>query len=47
MTLLIIQITVDILNQVIGKIRELIVQLEPSSEAEQITTYFNVILPNF
>uniref|UniRef100_A0A183I332 Vacuolar protein sorting-associated protein 35 n=1 Tax=Onchocerca flexuosa TaxID=387005 RepID=A0A183I332_9BILA len=41
------QITIEILNQVIGKIRELIVQLEPSSEAEQITTYFNVILSNF
>ncbi|MCP9261802.1 Vacuolar protein sorting-associated protein 35 [Dirofilaria immitis] len=41
------QITVDILNQVIGKIRELIVQLEPSNEAEQITTYFNVIFSNF
>uniref|UniRef100_A0A915PJP0 Glucuronosyltransferase n=1 Tax=Setaria digitata TaxID=48799 RepID=A0A915PJP0_9BILA len=36
--------TVDLLNQVIGKIRELVMQLEPSSEAEQITTYFNVIL---
>ncbi|KAM3719290.1 Vacuolar protein sorting-associated protein [Dirofilaria immitis] len=38
------QITVDILNQVIGKIRELIVQLEPSNEAEQITTYFNLTI---
>uniref|UniRef100_A0A8R1XNJ2 Vacuolar protein sorting-associated protein 35 n=1 Tax=Onchocerca volvulus TaxID=6282 RepID=A0A8R1XNJ2_ONCVO len=38
------QITIDILNQVIGKIRELIVQLEPSSEAEQITTYFNLTI---
>ncbi|CAG9531283.1 unnamed protein product [Cercopithifilaria johnstoni] len=38
------EITVDILNQVIGKIRELIVQLEPSSEAEQIATYFNLTI---
>ncbi|VDN02550.1 unnamed protein product [Thelazia callipaeda] len=37
------QITVDVLNQVIGKIRELIMHLEPSNEAEQITTYFNVV----
>ncbi|VDK67338.1 unnamed protein product [Litomosoides sigmodontis] len=38
------EITIDILNQVIGKIRELIVQLEPSSEAGQITTYFNLTI---
>ncbi|VBB32576.1 unnamed protein product [Acanthocheilonema viteae] len=35
------EITIDILNQVVGKIRELIVQLEPSNEAEQITTHFD------
>lgn len=37
-----LQITVESLNQVIGKIRESVIQLEPSNEAEQITTYFNV-----
>uniref|UniRef100_A0A1I8EFM3 Vacuolar protein sorting-associated protein 35 n=1 Tax=Wuchereria bancrofti TaxID=6293 RepID=A0A1I8EFM3_WUCBA len=41
------EITIDVLNQLIGKIRELVVQLEPSNEAEQITTYFNVIVSNF
>lgn len=34
--------TIDILNQVIGKIRDSVVQLEPSCEGDQITTYFNV-----
>ncbi|KAK6104100.1 Vacuolar protein sorting-associated protein 35 [Brugia pahangi] len=38
------EITVDALNQLIGKIRELVVQLEPSNEAEQITTYFNLTM---
>lgn len=38
------QITVESLNQVIGKIRESVIQLEPSNEAEQITTYFNLTI---
>uniref|UniRef100_F1KWT9 Vacuolar protein sorting-associated protein 35 n=1 Tax=Ascaris suum TaxID=6253 RepID=F1KWT9_ASCSU len=38
------QVTIDILNQVIGKIRDSIVQLEPSCEGDQITTYFNLTI---
>ncbi|KHN79252.1 Vacuolar protein sorting-associated protein 35 [Toxocara canis] len=38
------QITIDVLNQVIGKIRDSIIQLEPSCEGDQVTTYFNLTI---
>ncbi|VDK27598.1 unnamed protein product [Gongylonema pulchrum] len=38
------RITIDMLNQVTARIRESVIQLEPSNEAEQITTYFNLTI---
>ncbi|MFH4978681.1 hypothetical protein AB6A40_005390 [Gnathostoma spinigerum] len=38
------EITIELLNQVIGRIRDTIRQLEPSIESDQVTTYFNLTI---
>jgi hypothetical protein len=41
---MVVQISVESVNQLIEKIRELLLQMDPSPEADQLNTIFKLLL---